>query len=235
MALRRASSMVSPSKLSVPTSEEKNIQIIEKAGKPIVGLWRVGSRASWSDESEENLKDSNIQLRTEKGAIDAHIVITSFARDDRPRIDVSTTTGPATIRMTRTENSRFDLHVESNSGNVTVYLPTDFHGVLMYRSRHLATFSRLAANLRGITMTSAPIGCDGEVDCDNTMEVIYSDRPICCDEIPKDCDGIKINSPRGRIHFLVTGEHPPVLGGMWDHLKTAIGFGRTLPMVKCKN
>ncbi|KAH7340587.1 hypothetical protein B0J17DRAFT_325921 [Rhizoctonia solani] len=138
------SNMASPSELSVPMSEEKNIQITEKASKPIVGLWRVGTRASWSDESEESLKTSSVQLRTEKGAVDAHVVITSFARDDRPRIDVSTTTGPATIRMTRTENSRFDLHVESNSGNVTVYLPTDFHGVIMYRSRHLATFSRLA-------------------------------------------------------------------------------------------
>ncbi|KAJ1310070.1 hypothetical protein OPQ81_006822 [Rhizoctonia solani] len=235
MALRRTSNMVTPPGLTVPMDGEKNIQITEKYNKPIIGLWRVGSHASWSDESEERPSASNINLRTEKGAIDAHVVITSFARDDRPRVDVSTTTGPATIRMTRTENSRFDLHVESNSGTITVYLPTDFHGVIMYRSRHLATFSRLAASLRGVTMTSAPIGCDGEVDCDNTMEVIYSDRPMCCDEIPKDCDGIKINSPRGRIHFLVTGENPPVLGGMWDHLKTAIGFGRTLPMVKCKN
>ncbi|KAG8763986.1 hypothetical protein FRC11_007036 [Ceratobasidium sp. 423] len=204
MALRRASNMPTPPGLTVPTNNEKNIQITKKASKPIVGLWRVGSRASWSDESEERPTASNIKLRTEKGAIDAHVVITSFARDDRPRVNVSSTTGPVTIRM-------------------------------MYRSRHLATFSRLAASLRGVTMTSAPVGCDGEVDCDNTMEVIYSDRPMCCDEIPKDCDGIKINSPRGRIHFLVAGEHPPVLGGMWDHLKTAIGFGRTLPMVKCKN
>ncbi|EUC67357.1 hypothetical protein RSOL_501800, partial [Rhizoctonia solani AG-3 Rhs1AP] len=235
MAARRASNLITPPGLTVPMNEEKIIQITEKASKPIVGLWRVGSRASWSDESEGHSSPSNITLRTEKGAIDAHVMITSFARDDRPSVDVSSTTGPLTIRITRTENSRFDLHAESSSGNITVYLPTDFHGVIMYRSRHLATFSRLAASLRGVTMTSAPVGCDGEADCDNTMEVIYSDRPICCDEIPKDCDGIKINSPRGRIHFLVTGEHPPVLGGMWDHLKTAIGFGRALPMVKCKN
>ncbi|CAE6348037.1 unnamed protein product [Rhizoctonia solani] len=185
MALRRASNMITPPGLTVPMSEEKNIQVTEKANKPIVGLWRVGSRASWSDESEEHSTSSNIKLRTEKGAIDAHVVVTSYARDDRPQVDVSSTTGPVTIRMTRTENSRFDLHAESHSGNITVYLPTDFHGVIMYRSRHLATFSRLAASLRGVTMTSAPIGCDGEVDCDNTMEVIYSDRPMCCDEIPK--------------------------------------------------
>ncbi|KAF8710393.1 hypothetical protein RHS03_02320, partial [Rhizoctonia solani] len=231
MAVRRASNMITPPGLTVPMNEEKNIQITEKANKSIVGLWRIGSRASWSDEPEEHPSSSNIKLRTEKGAIDAHVVVTSYARDDRPQVDVSTTTGPLTIRMTRTENSRFDLRAESHSGAITVYLPTDFHGVIMYRSRHLATFSRLAASLRGVTMTSAPIGCDGEVDCDNTMEVIYSDRAMCCDEIPKDCDGIKINSPRGRIHFLVAGEHPPAFGGMWDHLKTAIGFGRTLPML----
>ncbi|CAE6522211.1 unnamed protein product [Rhizoctonia solani] len=224
--------MITPPGLAI---KEKNVQISEKAGKPIAGLWRVGSRTSWSDESEEDISPSNINLRTERGTINAHIVITSFARDDRPRVDVSSTTGPITIRMTRAENSRFDLHAESNSGTIIVYLPTDFHGVIMYRSRHLATFSRLAASIRGVTMTSAPIGCDGEVDCDNTMEVIYSDRPMRCDQIPKDCDGIKISSPRGRIHFLVTGEQPPALGGMWDHVKTAIGFGRTLPMVKCKN
>ncbi|QRW27082.1 membrane permease [Rhizoctonia solani] len=225
MAVRRASNMITPPGLTVPMNEEKNIQITEKANKSIVGLWRIGSRASWSDEPEEHPSSSNIKLRTEKGAIDAHVVVTSYARDDRPQVDVSTTTGPLTIRMTRTENSRFDLRAESHSGAITVYLPTDFHGVIMYRSRHLATFSRLAASLRGVTMTSAPIGCDGEVDCDNTMEVIYSDRAMCCDEIPKDCDGIKINSPRGRIHFLVAGEHPPAFGGMWDHLKTAIGCG----------
>ncbi|CCO26340.1 hypothetical protein BN14_00362 [Rhizoctonia solani AG-1 IB] len=122
--------MITPPGLAVPTSEDKNIHITEKAGKPIVGLWRVGSKASWSDESEAQSTSSNINLRTEKGAIDAHVVVTSYARDDRPQVDVSTTTGPITIRMTRTENSRFDLRAESHSGNITVYLPTDFHGVI---------------------------------------------------------------------------------------------------------
>ncbi|CAE6479610.1 unnamed protein product [Rhizoctonia solani] len=165
MAVRRASNMITPPGLTVPMNEEKNIQITEKANKSIVGLWRIGSRASWSDEPEEHPSSSNIKLRTEKGAIDAHVVVTSYARDDRPQVDVSTTTGPLTIRMTRTENSRFDLRAESHSGAITVYLPTDFHGVIMYRSRHLATFSRLAASLRGVTMTSAPIGRSTETWC----------------------------------------------------------------------
>jgi hypothetical protein len=93
------SNMITPPGLTVPTSEDKNIHITEKAGKPIVGLWRVGSKASWSDESEAQSTSSNINLRTEKGAIDAHVVVTSYARDDRPQVDVSTTTGPITIRM----------------------------------------------------------------------------------------------------------------------------------------
>ncbi|QRV86440.1 hypothetical protein RhiJN_14458 [Ceratobasidium sp. AG-Ba] len=236
MALRRPSNMVTPPGLKAPTYDEKDILVKTNEARPITGLWRVGSRSAWSDESEGVPMASNLKLHGEKGAIDAHVVIASYARDGRPNVDIETTTGPITVKLTRTENSRFDLKAHSNSGTVTVYLPGDFHGVIMYRSRHLATFSTLAAGLRGVTMTSAPVGCGGDVDCDNTMEVIYSDRPMCCDEIPKDCDGIKISTPRGRIHFLVAGEHPPMLGGMWDHLKTAIGFGRALPpTVKCKN
>ena len=65
----------------------------------------------------------------------------------------------------------------------------------MYRSKNLATFSPLAAALRGVTMTSAPVGCGGDVDCDGTMEVTYSDRPMCCDEIPKG----ELNSPRSDL------------------------------------
>ncbi|CAE7153775.1 unnamed protein product [Rhizoctonia solani] len=134
MALRGASNMITPPGLTAVN--EKNILVTEKASKPIVGMWRVGSCASWSNESEEHISPSNIKLRTEKGAIDAHIVVTSFARDDRPCVDVSSTTGSVTVRLTRTENSRFDLHAGSNSGTITVYLPTDFHGVIDF-SRYL--------------------------------------------------------------------------------------------------
>lgn len=236
MAHRRASHLITPPGLVVPVYEEKNIHLFETDAKPIAGLWRVGSQSSWANEPKERDSADNLKLRTEKGAVNAHVVVTSFARDARPTVDVSSTTGPLTIKMTRTENSRFDLRAESQSGTVTVYLPTDFHGVIMYRSKNLATFSPLAAALRGVTMTSAPVGCGGDVDCDGTMEVTYSDRPMCCDDIPKDCDGVVINTPRGRIHFLVAGENPPAFGGMWDHLKTAIGFGRALPpTIKCKN
>lgn len=55
----------------------------------------------------------------------------------------------------------------------------------MYRSKNLATFSPLAAALRGVIMTSAPVGCGGDVDCDGTMEVTYSDRPMRSDEVPQ--------------------------------------------------
>lgn len=33
-------------------------------------------------------------------------------------------------------------------------------------------------------MTSAPVGCGGDVECDETMEVSYSDQPMFNDEIP---------------------------------------------------
>ncbi|KAG9127104.1 hypothetical protein FRC07_000664 [Ceratobasidium sp. 392] len=258
MALRRPSNMVTPPGLRAPVPEDKDIELRVTQADHLTGLWRVGSRSAWSDESEGVPMANNLKLHAERGPIDAHVVIASYARDGRPNVDIETTTGSITVKLTRTENSRFDLKAHSNSGTVTVYLPGDFHGVIpaiavpqqssipavsakalhlqMYRSRNLATFSALAAGLRGVTMTSAPVGCGGDVDCDDTMEVIYSDRAMCCDEIPKDCDGIKISTPRGRIHFLVAGEHPPALGGVWDHLKTAIGFGRALPpTVKCKN
>ncbi|KAG8678421.1 hypothetical protein FRC09_019851 [Ceratobasidium sp. 395] len=239
MALRRPSNMRTPPGLYVAVQEDRDIELRATEAKPITGLWRVGTRPAWFEEAETTdglPMASNLKLRSEKGAIDAHVVISSFARDGRPNIDLETTTGAINIKLTRTENSRFDVKAHSNSGVVTIYLPGDFHGVIMYRSRNLATFSALAAGLRGVTMTSAPVGCGGDVECDDTMEVIYSDRPMCCDDIPKDCDGIKISTPRGRIHFLVAGEQPPALGGVWDHLKTAIGFGRALPpTVKCKN
>jgi hypothetical protein len=91
--------MVTPPGLQVPVYEEKDIDLAETNTKSIIGLWRVGSRSSWSDESDGLPKASNLKLRTEKGAVDAHVVVTSFARDGRPSVDVSSTTGPLTIKM----------------------------------------------------------------------------------------------------------------------------------------
>lgn len=96
------SHMITPPGLAVPVYEEKNIHLFETDAKPIVGLWRVGSQSSWTNESKEHGSADNLKLRTEKGAVNAHVVVTSFARDARPTVDVSSTTGPLTIKMVRT-------------------------------------------------------------------------------------------------------------------------------------
>lgn len=93
--------MVTPPGLKVPVYEEKDVVVDVTDTKPITGLWRVGSRSSWSDESEGLPMANNLKLHADKGAVDAHVVIASYARDGRPSVDIESTTGPITVKLVR--------------------------------------------------------------------------------------------------------------------------------------
>ncbi|QRW00490.1 hypothetical protein RhiJN_28508 [Ceratobasidium sp. AG-Ba] len=133
------------------------LSITRTGDTPLVGSWSIDTRftrgtqsshsrqASHSnshvvrDHRDTNVGPTDVHLQTERGPIRASFSIIGREiaghGDDRANLDVQSRHGNIQVGVTRDTGRRFRLTASSDTGCVTVILPTDFVGTITHGER----------------------------------------------------------------------------------------------------